>query len=86
MIQRFTNAIAKGLKWVDEHSAEEVAKVILDAFPDTDLPLMTTVVQRYKDIDSWKTSPVLEETDFEKLQTVMESAGELSKKHLSTRS
>lgn len=80
VIQRFTNAIQKGLTWVNEHSAEEVAKSILDSFPDTDLPLLTTVVQRYKDIDSWKTNPVLEQPDFDKLQTIMESAGELDKK------
>lgn len=80
VIQRFANAIQKGLTWVNEHSAEEVAKSILDAFPDTDLPLLTTVVQRYKDIDSWKTNPVLEQTDFDRLQTIMESAGELDKK------
>ena len=80
LIQRFTNAIYKGLKWVQENSAEEVAKVIADSFPDTDIPLITTVVQRYKDIDSWKTDPVLEQAAFDKLQTVMEGAGELSKK------
>ncbi|MBO5930033.1 MAG: ABC transporter substrate-binding protein, partial [Clostridia bacterium] len=80
LIQRFTNAIYKGLVWVNEHSAEEVAKAILDAFPDTDLPLLTKVVQRYKDIDSWKVNPILEQADFDKLQTIMESAGELNKK------
>ncbi len=80
VIQRFTNAIQKGLTWVNEHSAEEVAKSILDAFPDTDLSLLTASVQRYKNIDSWKTNPVLEQPDFDKLQTIMESAGELNKK------
>ncbi|MBR4890386.1 MAG: ABC transporter substrate-binding protein [Clostridia bacterium] len=80
LIERFTRAVYKGLKWVNENSAEEVAKVILESFPDTDLELMTKVVQRYKDIDSWKTDPVLDETSYDKLQTVMESAGELSKK------
>ncbi len=80
LIQSFTNAIYKGLKWVDEHSAEETAKVIIDSFPDTDLELLTQVVQRYKDIDSWKTEPSLAQEDFDKLQTVMESAGELSKR------
>ena len=78
IIQRFTNAITKGLQWVNNHSAEEVAKVIADSFPDTELSLMTTVVQRYKDIDVWSQSPVLEQESFEKLQTVMETAGELS--------
>ena len=52
LVQRFTNAIYKGLKWVNENSAEEVAKVIADSFPDSDVTLLTTVVQRYKDIDS----------------------------------
>lgn len=80
LIQRFTNAIYKGLVWVSEHSAEEVAEAILDSFPDTDLTLMTTVVQRYKDMDAWKTDPVLEQADYDKLQTVMESAGELSQR------
>jgi len=80
LIQRFTNAINKGLQWVNSHTAEEVAQIILDSFPDTDLALMTTVVQRYKDIDVWNQSPVLEESSFDKLQTVMESAGELSKR------
>ncbi len=78
VVQRFTNAIYKGQKWVNEHSAKEVAEVILDAFPDTDLELMTTVVQRYKDIDVWTTEPAMTQESFDKLQTVMESAGELS--------
>ena len=80
LILRFTKAIYKGMQWVNTHSAEEVAKTILDSFPDTDIALMTTVVQRYKDIDVWKTTPVLEEKDFEKLQDIMTDAGELSKK------
>lgn len=80
LIQRFTNAVYKGLNWVHEHSAEEVANTIADSFPDSDVELLTTVVQRYKDIDSWKADPVLEQADFDKLQTVMESAGELSQR------
>ncbi len=77
LIQRFTNAIYKGQKWVEENSAEEVAKAIIDSFPDTDLDILTSSVQRYKDIDSWKSDLVLTEESFDKLQTVMESAGEL---------
>ena len=77
LIQRFTNAIYKGQKWVMENSAEEVAKTIIDSFPDTDLEILTSSVQRYKDIDSWKADLILTEASFDKLQTVMESAGEL---------
>jgi NitT/TauT family transport system substrate-binding protein len=48
-IQSFTNAIAKGQKWVQEHSAAEVAQAIADQFPDTSVDVLTNVVQRYKE-------------------------------------
>ena len=79
-IQKFTNAIYKGQQWVANHSAKEIAQVIQPSFPDTDLELLTTVVQRYQDIDAWSKDPVMKSSSFELLQTVMTSAGELSKK------
>ncbi len=79
-VQRFTNAIYKGMQWIENHSAEEITEVILPSFPDTDAELMKTVVQRYKDIDVWNETPVLTSESFERLQSVMESAGELTQK------
>lgn len=79
-IQNFTNAIYKGQKWVKEHSAREIAEVIKDFFTDTDLDLLTTAIQSYKDIDAWNDTPVLKEESFNKLQDVMSLAGELSQK------
>lgn len=79
-IQGFTNAIYKGEKWVNENSAEEVAKAIQSFFPDTDLDLLTKVIQNYKDIDAWNDTPVLKEESFNLLQDVMTMAGELDKK------
>ena len=79
-IQNFTNAIYKGQKWVDEHTAEEIAEVIKDFFPDTDLDLLATAIQSYKDIDAWNDTPVLKEESFDKLQEVMSLAGELTQK------
>lgn len=80
VIQGFTNAIYKGEKWVNEHSAEEIAKVVQSFFPDTDLSLLANVIQNYKDIDAWNDNPVLKEESFELLQDVMTMAGELDKK------
>lgn len=80
LIQNFTNAIYKGQKWVKENTAEDVAKAIQSFFPDTDLELLTTAVQSYKDIDAWNDTPVLKEESFNKLQEVMSEAGELTKK------
>lgn len=79
-IQNFTNAIYEGQKWVKEHSAKEIAEVIKDFFPDTDIELLATAVQSYKDIDAWNDTPVLKQESFDKLQDVMSLAGELTQK------
>lgn len=80
IIQNFTNAIYKGQKWVREHNSKEIAEVIKDFFPDTDVDLLATAIQSYKDIDAWNDTPVLKQESFDKLQNVMSSAGELTKK------
>lgn len=79
LIERFTRAIYRGQQWVAEHSPGEIAEAVAPSFPDTSIELLTTVVQRYKDIDAWKENPVLEKETFDLLQNVMTSAGELSK-------
>ena len=80
LIQRFTNAIYKGQQYVKTHTMKEVAEVIKEFFPDTDIDLLAKVLQSYKDIDAWKTDPVMKEEAYNKLQTVMEEAGELKQK------
>ena len=77
-IQKFTNAIYKGQKWVKENSSEDIAKVVQSFFPDTDITLLSKVIQNYKDIDAW--NDTLKEESFNLLQDVMTSAGELQKK------
>lgn len=76
-IQNFTNAIYKGQKWVKEHTSKEIAERIESFFPDTDIELLTSAIQRYKDIDAWNETPVLKEEAFNRLQEVMTMAGEL---------
>lgn len=76
-IQNFTNAIYEGQTWVKEHSAEEIATVIQDFFPDTTVEMLAQAIQTYKDIDAWNDTPVLKEESFNRLQEVMTMAGEL---------
>jgi len=78
LIQGFTNAIARAQKWVQETDAAEIAKVIAPQFPDSDLEVLTAVTQRHKDIDAWNSEPFMKKEAFDRLQTVMETAGELS--------
>ena len=80
LIQNFTDAIYKGQQWTQSHSAREIAELIQDFFPDTDIDMLESSIQRYKDIDAWNQTPVLTEEAFNNLQDVMEEAGELSKR------
>lgn len=80
LVEGFTRAIYKGLKWVEEHSSEDVAKTILDQFPDTDVKMLSSSIERYKSIDAWKTTPEMSEESFNRLQEIMEEAKELDKR------
>ena len=80
IIQGFTNAIYKGEQWVKTHSAKEIAEVVQDFFPDTDLDILETAIQSYKNIDAWNDTPILKEESFNRLQDVMIEAGELTEK------
>jgi len=80
LIQKFTNAIYKGQKWANEHTSLEIAEKIVSFFPDTEISDLETSIQSYKDINAWSTTPVLTEESFNRLQDVMEEAGELAKR------
>lgn len=80
LIQKFTNAFYKGQLWVKNHSPEEIAKEIKPFFPDADDDILVTVVKRYKEIDAWCDNPLAIPESLDKLQEVMQSAGELDKK------
>lgn len=80
VVQSFTNAVARGQKWVQEHTAKEIAEAVADQFPDTKLDVLTLVAQRYKDIDAWNETPVMKQEALERLETVMETAGELDRR------
>ncbi|AGA70687.1 ABC-type nitrate/sulfonate/bicarbonate transport system, periplasmic component [Desulfitobacterium dichloroeliminans LMG P-21439] len=79
IIQKFTNAVYKGQRWVESHSPEEIAQAIKPHFPDADAEILTTVVKRYKEQNSWKKDPVLLEKDLQVLQQALQDSGELSK-------
>ena len=78
-IQKFTNSIYKGQKWVKEHTSKEIAEAIASFFPNTDIGLLESAIQSYKNIDAWNETPVLKKEAFNRLQEVMTLAGELTK-------
>ena len=79
IIQGFTNAIQKGLDYVNSHTSKEIAEVIAPQFPETDLATITTIVDRYKSQDTWKGDTIFEQNSFELLKDILKQAGELGK-------
>ncbi len=77
VIQSFTNALQKGMDYVNSHTPEEIAKVIAPQFEETDADTLTTIVTRYHDQDTWKDNLIFEEDAFTLLQNILEEAGEL---------
>ena len=80
IMQKFTDALQKGMDFVQSHTPEEIAEIIEPQFPETDLDTITAIVKRYYDQDTWKENLVFGQDGFELLQDILEDAGELKER------
>ena len=80
IIQGFTNALQKGMDYVNTHTPEEIAKIIKPQFPENDLKTIETIAKRYQEQDTWKENLVFEKESFELLENILEDAKELEKR------
>ena len=80
VIEGFNKAIQKGLDYVHNNDAKNIAEVIIDYFPDTSLSDLETIISRYKSIDSWFETTYINEEDFNRVQDIMESANQLNQR------
>ena len=71
LIKSFVKAINKGLKFVKENDSEKIAKAIINQFPDTDIKDLTTIVNRYKEADSWLDNSYISEDLLKNLEDIM---------------
>ena len=78
VIQGFVNAIYRAQRWVAENEPARIAEVIMPFFPDADHMIITSAIARYKAIEAYSFVPMMSEDAFDRLQRVMESAGELT--------
>ena len=71
IIKKFNNALNKGLKVVKDNTSETIAKSIINQFPDTSLKDLTSLVDRYKKIDSWYEKTTIIKQDYDRLIDIM---------------
>lgn len=78
ILQKFTNALQKGMEYVNTHTPAEIAAVIAPQFEETDIETIEKIVTRYHEQQTWKDNLVFEESSFDLLQNILSDAGELS--------
>ena len=77
IIQKFTNAIQKGLDYVNTHTPEEIAKTISPQFKETDVATITAIVERYQSQDTWTADTIFRQESFDLLQAILLKAGQI---------
>jgi NitT/TauT family transport system substrate-binding protein len=80
VIQSFTNALQKGMDYVQSHTPEEIAKVIAPQFAETDMDTLTTIVTRYHNQDTWKDNLIFDKDAFDLLQNILENSDVLEER------
>lgn len=79
-LEKFLRAVWKGVDYVNNHTAEDLAKVVAPYFEGTSNNLLTRAIDNYKKYDMWMNTPVTSKQGFERIQSIMQNAGELSTK------
>ena len=71
LINNFKDAINKGLKFTKNNDSKDIAKIIIDLFPNTSIEDLTTIIERYKNADSWLENTLISEEMFKNLEDMM---------------
>lgn len=80
VIEKFTKALQMGMDYVNSHTSQEIAEIILPQFDGTDLKTIETIVERYRLQDTWKEDLVFEESSFDLLQDILIDGAQLKEK------
>jgi NitT/TauT family transport system substrate-binding protein len=79
-IDGLLRAVTKAIKYINENDSDDVAQKLTSYFDGTSLSSIKTSVESYKAIDAWVTDMAMQKTSFDRLQDIIESAGELEKR------
>lgn len=79
-INGFLRAVMKGIKYINETPSATAAKTIAKYFDGTAESSLATSLDSYKRIDSWQTDMTMTEDSFNRLQDIIDNAGELAKR------
>ena len=70
-LEKFNLAINKGLQFVEENTPKTIAETIIKQFPDTKINDLETIINRYKQNDTWLTNTHISEEMVKNLENIM---------------
>ena len=79
VIKNFTKAINKGLDFVHTHTSMEIAEAIHPDFSETNISVLSNIIERYINIDAWFTTTYIKEKDFKHVEEIVKNSGYLEK-------
>ena len=77
-IKKFLKAVTKGYEYIKNNDSLTVAKALAPSFPGISENSLKITIESYLSIDAWCSTPVMTEESFNRLQDIMENAGELT--------
>ena len=80
IIDGFLRAVTKAIKYVNETPSDEAAEKLAPYFDGTSVQSLEISLESYKAIDAWVTNMAMEESAIDRLQDIIESAGELERR------
>lgn len=78
--EKFLRAVWRGTAYALTHTPQEIATLVAPYFEGTAMDLLVSAVENYQKADVWTTTPVTDKKAFERIQDIMQNAGELSQR------
>ncbi len=79
-IEGLLRAVTRAIKYLNEADVEEAAGLLTKYFADTSAESIKTSLISYKNIDAWVNNMAMKEEAFDRLQEVIELAGQLERR------
>ena len=76
----FLRAVTKAVKYINETPSTTVAPQLSAYFEGISEAALAASVERYKNVDAWRTELTMTEDSFNRLQDIIENAGELTRR------
>ena len=80
LIEGFLRAMMRGIAYINGTDNDTAAALLAPYFDGTELSSLATSLESYKSIDAWQEDMTMTEDSFNRLQDIIDNAGELEKR------